>query len=213
MCERNKNTKVLGKSKGFGFITFTEHHHALKALRNLNNNPSIFTPQKRPIVEFSIEDRKALNIKQRRLENSQKNIKQKNKMKSSIKVENNSDPNQMEPTYSGFLAEPPKENQKIELPRVNRKIMEMKKSLRDQNKQTKKKNKLSKLRKQQVFQKKLKAQRKNELKVLQNKKNKYKDSKEEVFEKIVSSNKRKRTTVNPDNQQVTKKQKRKWYEN
>jgi RNA recognition motif-containing protein len=27
------------KSKGFGFVEFTEHIHALAALRKLNNNP------------------------------------------------------------------------------------------------------------------------------------------------------------------------------
>lgn len=32
-----------GKSKGFGFVTFTEHEHALAALRTINNNPAIFT--------------------------------------------------------------------------------------------------------------------------------------------------------------------------
>jgi len=33
-----------GKSKGFGFVTFTEHEHALAALRTVNNNPEIFGP-------------------------------------------------------------------------------------------------------------------------------------------------------------------------
>lgn len=30
-------------SKGYGFITFTEHEHALQTLRKVNNNPDIFT--------------------------------------------------------------------------------------------------------------------------------------------------------------------------
>jgi RNA recognition motif-containing protein len=49
---RNKKGKdekgrlVLGKSKGFGFVEFTEHLDALTCLRNLNNNPNIFTDKK-----------------------------------------------------------------------------------------------------------------------------------------------------------------------
>jgi RNA recognition motif-containing protein len=49
---RNKKGKdehgrsILGKSKGFGFVEFSEHLDALTCLRNLNNNPSIFTDKK-----------------------------------------------------------------------------------------------------------------------------------------------------------------------
>lgn len=34
-----------GKSKGFGFMSFSTHQEALAALRKLNNNPSIFGTQ------------------------------------------------------------------------------------------------------------------------------------------------------------------------
>lgn len=34
-----------GKSKGFGFVSFSTHHEALIALRKLNNNPNIFNKQ------------------------------------------------------------------------------------------------------------------------------------------------------------------------
>ena len=44
------------KSKGMGFVEFTEHEHAPTALRALNNNPEAFSRARRPIVEFSIED-------------------------------------------------------------------------------------------------------------------------------------------------------------
>lgn len=42
-----KKTDAQGNpvSRGFGFVSFTEHEHALKALMELNNNPNIFTPQ------------------------------------------------------------------------------------------------------------------------------------------------------------------------
>ncbi|XP_076324339.1 RNA-binding protein 28 [Tachypleus tridentatus] len=78
MCNLKQiDTKKLGKSKGFGFVAFTEHKHALKALRELNNNPDIFTVKKRPIVEFSVENRAALNAKARRLVKSRENLKKK----------------------------------------------------------------------------------------------------------------------------------------
>ena len=36
----------------------------------MNNNPEVFTNDQRPIIEFSIENRKALNARQKRLEKS-----------------------------------------------------------------------------------------------------------------------------------------------
>ena len=36
-------TGKVAPSKGFGFVTFTKHEDALLALRNINNNPNIFT--------------------------------------------------------------------------------------------------------------------------------------------------------------------------
>nr|XP_032816091.1 RNA-binding protein 28 isoform X1 [Petromyzon marinus] len=61
------NSRGLGQSKGFGFVEFVEHEHALTALRSTNNNPAIFGPAKRLIVEFSLEDRVKLNAKEARL--------------------------------------------------------------------------------------------------------------------------------------------------
>ena len=34
--------KGVGKSLGYGFVSFKEPQHALTALRNTNNNPEIF---------------------------------------------------------------------------------------------------------------------------------------------------------------------------
>ncbi|XP_034109911.1 RNA-binding protein 28 [Drosophila albomicans] len=62
-----------GKSKGFGFLSFDTHQRALTALRKLNNNPSIFGAQHRPIVAFSIEDRAVHRIKEKRNERSKQN--------------------------------------------------------------------------------------------------------------------------------------------
>ncbi|ODM99263.1 RNA-binding protein 28 [Orchesella cincta] len=60
-----------GKSKGFGFVNFKDHEHALVALRAVNNNPTVFKPTNRPIVEFSLENRSALKAKERRAQKSQ----------------------------------------------------------------------------------------------------------------------------------------------
>lgn len=32
----------LGKSKGYGFLSFKSHDEALKCLRKVNNNPTVF---------------------------------------------------------------------------------------------------------------------------------------------------------------------------
>ncbi|KAH7643328.1 rna-binding protein 28-like protein [Dermatophagoides farinae] len=76
--------KKFGSSKGFGFVEFEQHSHALKALRYLNNNPTIFTADKRPIVEFSIENKVALNRKKYR---QIKQEKMKNQMNQNETIE------------------------------------------------------------------------------------------------------------------------------
>jgi RNA recognition motif-containing protein len=43
---RTVDAQGIGKSKEFGFVSFTKHEHALQALRNINNNPNIFTSAK-----------------------------------------------------------------------------------------------------------------------------------------------------------------------
>ncbi|XP_066448286.1 RNA-binding protein 28 [Eleutherodactylus coqui] len=61
---------VKGQSLGYAFVQFVEHDHALAALRHVNNNPDLFGPKKRPIVEFSLEDMHKLKIKERRAQRS-----------------------------------------------------------------------------------------------------------------------------------------------
>jgi hypothetical protein len=60
------------------------YEDALLALRNVNNNPTSFTSERRPIVEFSIENRKALLARQKRMEKS----REKNPNSKDIKFEN-----------------------------------------------------------------------------------------------------------------------------
>ncbi|XP_072820646.1 RNA-binding protein 28 [Vicugna pacos] len=69
--------KVKGQSLGYAFAEFQEHEHALAALRHINNNPEIFGPQKRPIVEFSLEDRRKLKTKELRIQRSLQKAKSK----------------------------------------------------------------------------------------------------------------------------------------
>jgi len=40
---KNVDASKVGKSKEHGFVAFTTHEDALKALRSLNNNPNIFS--------------------------------------------------------------------------------------------------------------------------------------------------------------------------
>ena len=47
MRDRSRtNADGKGKSQGFGFVGFTDHQHAMAALRHTNNNPDIFGDKK-----------------------------------------------------------------------------------------------------------------------------------------------------------------------
>ncbi|CAJ0586660.1 unnamed protein product, partial [Mesorhabditis spiculigera] len=59
------------KSRGFGFVDFAEHVDALACIKALNNNANTFTDQRRPIVEFCVENLQALKIKEKRKLNKQ----------------------------------------------------------------------------------------------------------------------------------------------
>lgn len=59
--DRKDETGSL-RSLGFGFVDVNTHENALKLLRATNNNPEIFGEYRRPIVEFSVENTKALKI-------------------------------------------------------------------------------------------------------------------------------------------------------
>eukprot|EP01086_Lenisia_limosa_P013053 TRINITY_DN4183_c0_g1_i1.p1 TRINITY_DN4183_c0_g1~~TRINITY_DN4183_c0_g1_i1.p1 ORF type:complete len:581 (+),score=230.26 TRINITY_DN4183_c0_g1_i1:235-1743(+) len=64
-------TRETGKSKGFGFVEFVDHEDAMGALRKLNNNPETFTPTRRPIICFSVENVLKLRI---HLQKTQKSV-------------------------------------------------------------------------------------------------------------------------------------------
>ena len=127
--------KKFGSSKGFGFVEFEQHSHALKALRYLNNNPTIFTADKRPIVEFSIENKVALNRKKYR---QIKQEKMKNQMNQNETIESSLPQQQQQHpsnTYSGVEAKPFDKNEKVPKLKTNkRKILEQKKKLKQMKK-------------------------------------------------------------------------------
>ncbi|XP_070803525.1 RNA-binding protein 28 [Pituophis catenifer annectens] len=76
-CRVMRELKGRGQSLGYAFVEFQQPQHALLALRQVNNNPQLFGDQKRPIVEFSLEDRRKLKLKEQRAERSLQKLRQK----------------------------------------------------------------------------------------------------------------------------------------
>ncbi|KAF2301904.1 hypothetical protein GH714_030273 [Hevea brasiliensis] len=68
-----KKGKVVMKnnSRGVAFVEFSEHQHALVALRVLNNNPDTFGPEHRPIVEFALDNVQKLKLRKAKLQAQQ----------------------------------------------------------------------------------------------------------------------------------------------
>uniref|UniRef100_A0A8C2IQ81 RNA binding motif protein 28 n=1 Tax=Cyprinus carpio TaxID=7962 RepID=A0A8C2IQ81_CYPCA len=127
--------QVIGKSLGYGFVEFKEHEHALQALRHLNNNPDIFGPQKRPIVEFSLEDERKLKLKAIRLENSKVRFKQPQQQqqhsgekKGPLRKENAANvvkPKEQGSQYSGFITKPEVEHVELKDGKKRPKVLHM----------------------------------------------------------------------------------------
>lgn len=57
----------LARSRGYGFVQFRDHDAALRALRYTNNNPECFGPDRRLIVEFSLENQQVLKSRQQKM--------------------------------------------------------------------------------------------------------------------------------------------------
>ncbi|KAJ3705519.1 hypothetical protein LUZ61_009224 [Rhynchospora tenuis] len=92
-----KNDKKKGElrankhSRGVAFVDFKEHQHAIVALRVLNNNPETFGPDRRPIVEFALENIEKLRLQNMRKESAKekqnKPLKDKTQMSSGKKLD------------------------------------------------------------------------------------------------------------------------------
>ncbi|XP_039189347.1 RNA-binding protein 28 isoform X2 [Crotalus tigris] len=76
-CRVMRELKGRGQSLGYAFVEFQQHQHALLALRQVNNNPQLFGDQKRPIVEFSLEDGRKLKLREQRAERSRQKLRKK----------------------------------------------------------------------------------------------------------------------------------------
>lgn len=57
-----------GKSLRRGFVELDLHEHAMCALRQLNGNPEVFGPNRRPIVEFAIDNREIINKREEQIQ-------------------------------------------------------------------------------------------------------------------------------------------------
>lgn len=79
--------KVSWSGRGYGFVEFGHHGHALACLRELNNNVAYCDfsmshanqdPGKRPrlIVEFSLEDTRKVNLLKKRMDKVGKKAEQ-----------------------------------------------------------------------------------------------------------------------------------------
>jgi PREDICTED: similar to CG4806-PA len=151
-----KSDGKFGKSKGFGFVEFKEHRHALKALRKINNNPEIFSPSMRPIVEFSIEN--IIRIKSK--------TKNKSKNKNKIMIEKKApflkNFKEEEYDFCGIKSRPFGEKEAVRPPKVNRKIFENLKLLKERGKELKKRKRKQKVENMIKKQKKKKQKQKKE---------------------------------------------------
>lgn len=98
--------KQLGQSKGYGFVEFSKHSHALAFLRQLNNNPSVFPNSRRLLIEFAIENSNTLSKRHARFTKNRDDQKQK---KPIVK-----DPVQPKKSDSQKVKKPLKHAEKIE---------------------------------------------------------------------------------------------------
>lgn len=64
--DERKTAAGKARSLGYAFVEFSDHKYALSLIRKLNNKKDIFTPDKRPIVEFAIENGSILAKRQER---------------------------------------------------------------------------------------------------------------------------------------------------
>ncbi|XP_054159617.1 RNA-binding protein 28-like [Oppia nitens] len=233
MYDKKKNEKKFGKSKGFAFVELSQHIHALKCLRQLNNNPNIFTPQKRPIVEFSIENKVALNKKKHRMEkqknnlsktvennektnnnknnnknnnnNNNKNNNNNIKQQKRKEVDNSEELPEEDIDYGGLMSRPNKQNEKIKTPKVNKKLGEMQKQLKIRKKLLKK-DKIkteNKLRHKQKLEKR--KTNKNETKEIQDLHDLHYRKRKNIFKVSDNNNNNKHIVVSKPNKRV------KWY--
>lgn len=193
---------TLGESKGFGYITFTKHYDALKALRLLNNNPKTFGPLKRPIIEFSIESQSATKKKQK----SEKKSADDNDDYSFCE-----ELNDLNMPFMGVKAKPLKDEEKVVAPKLNRKVFEAGKKLKEKTKTIKLEKRSSKQQKIAEKNQKFKNIAKRENKFSLKRKGEADDELDNYEKKYLNTRKKFDAPEVTGPQKVNKKIK--WYDN
>ncbi|CAH1159943.1 unnamed protein product [Phaedon cochleariae] len=111
---KNLDPKGVGKSKEYGFVSFTKHENALTALRSLNNNPDIFGAHRRPIITFSIENKTMVTARQKRLEKSRLYNPTNKNFKGSSKYEKKEDrPKKISRKQKPLKDAPPRDDENV----------------------------------------------------------------------------------------------------
>ena len=83
MRDMNRLEKGVGRSKGFGFVGFSSHEAAMTVLKALNNNPDVLPNKRRLIVELSLENQRAIKVKESRLSKSKLQLQKLNEERDS----------------------------------------------------------------------------------------------------------------------------------
>ena len=145
MKNKDKTTNKFSTSKGFGFVSLSTHKHALRILRAFNNNPSTFKTERRPIVEFTVENMNAIK------KNKQFIIKESLE----LGLENE----HVNHKWTGFQSKPFGSEDNIINPITNKRMKDKKKKLQEKIKEQKVEKKEEKFNKQKKESIKLKKQR------------------------------------------------------
>lgn len=89
-----KDEKGQARSRGYGFIAFKEHDTAMKVLEYVNDNVNVFGKGKRPIVEFTIDDKRKVRMQQElhmKFQQKLKNLEKEKETLDGIKAEGGDD--------------------------------------------------------------------------------------------------------------------------
>ncbi|XP_071943296.1 RNA-binding protein 28-like isoform X2 [Antedon mediterranea] len=208
-----KNSSGVCKSLGYGFVGVNNHENALKLLNHLNNNQEVFGPKKRPIVGFSLENRTALELKEKRRQKSKKITIEKRKYDESKNYEVEQKPSKKSKpnkSVTGNLNDSTFVERKLQAKKQGLpKHFGPKERWRDRGKQekTKKGNQLSAAKLQKPTNGEEKQKKKKKVKISSSsRRNKGKDE-ERHFNKLVESYKKKISDVTKE-RKVTSK----WFE-